>query len=79
VGSWDAVYELAKKDKDGNASRGDLVIEGSRGNYVDAGKTVALVGVENLIVIDTPDALLEENEMPHRCRMDQRGKSMLRA
>jgi mannose-1-phosphate guanylyltransferase len=58
VGSWDAVYELAKKDDDRNASRGDLVVEGSRGNYVDARKTVALVGVDNLIVIDTPDALL---------------------
>jgi mannose-1-phosphate guanylyltransferase len=34
------------------------VVEDSRGNYVDAAKTVALVGVENLMVIDTPDALL---------------------
>ena len=58
VGSWEAVYDLAKKDGNGNASRGDLVVEGSRGNYVDASKTVALVGVENLIVVDTPDALL---------------------
>jgi mannose-1-phosphate guanylyltransferase len=58
VGSWEAVYELAEKDANGNASRGDLVAEGSHGNYVDAAKTVALVGVENLIVVDTPDALL---------------------
>jgi mannose-1-phosphate guanylyltransferase len=58
VGSWEAVYELADKDANGNASRGDLVVEGSRGNYVDAHKTVALVGVDNLIVVDTPDALL---------------------
>ena len=58
VGSWEAVYDLAKKDSQGNASRGDLVAEGSRGNYVDADKTVALVGVENLVVVDTPDALL---------------------
>jgi mannose-1-phosphate guanylyltransferase len=58
VGSWEAVYALAAKDKDRNASRGDLIIENSRGNYVDAGKTVALVGVEDLVVVDTPDALL---------------------
>ncbi len=58
VGSWEAVYALAAKDKDQNASRGDLVVENSRGNYVDAAKTVALVGVEDLIVVDTPDALL---------------------
>jgi mannose-1-phosphate guanylyltransferase/mannose-6-phosphate isomerase len=61
VGSWEAVYDLAQKDVNGNASRGDLVVEGSRGNYVDASKTVALVGVENLIIVDTPDALLIAN------------------
>ncbi len=58
VGSWEAVYDLAKKDANGNASKGDLVVEGATGNYVDAQKTVALVGVDNLIVVDTPDALL---------------------
>lgn len=58
VGSWEAVYDLARKDTNGNSSRGDLIVEDSRGNYVDAQKTVALVGVENLIVVDTPDALL---------------------
>jgi mannose-1-phosphate guanylyltransferase len=58
VGSWEAVYDLATKDASGNASKGELFSEDSRGNYVDAGKTVALVGVENLIIVDTPDALL---------------------
>ena len=58
VGSWEAVYDLATKDDNENATRGDLVVEGSRGNYVNASKTVALVGVENLIIVDTPDALL---------------------
>jgi mannose-1-phosphate guanylyltransferase len=58
VGSWEAVYTLAKKDRNANAARADLVVENSRGNYVDADKTVALVGVENLIIVDTPDALL---------------------
>ncbi len=58
VGSWEAVYELARKDASGNASREELIAEASRGNYVDAGKTVALVGVENLVIVDTADALL---------------------
>jgi len=58
VGSWEAVYGIAKKDAQGNASSGDLVAENATGNYVDAKKTVALVGVNNLIVVDTPDALL---------------------
>jgi mannose-1-phosphate guanylyltransferase len=58
VGSWEAVYGLASKDQDGNASRGELIVQESRGNFVDAAKTVALVGVENLIVVETRDALL---------------------
>ena len=58
VGSWEAVYEISKKDADGNAANGEVFSEDSHGNYVDAGKTVALVGVDNLIIVDTPDALL---------------------
>jgi mannose-1-phosphate guanylyltransferase len=58
VGSWDAVYHLAEKDDNENAARGHILAEASRGNYVDVRKTVALVGVENLIIVDTPDALL---------------------
>jgi mannose-1-phosphate guanylyltransferase len=58
VGSWEAVYDLAKKDGDENASRSELIAESSRGNYVDASKPVALLGVENLVVVDTADALL---------------------
>lgn len=58
VGSWDAVYELLPRDKDGNAVRADAVLLDSGGNYIDAGKTVALLGVRDLIVVDTPDALL---------------------
>lgn len=58
VGSWEAVYDLAQKDGNGNASRGHFLAENSRANYIDAQKPVALVGVENLIIVDTPDALL---------------------
>ena len=58
VGSWEAVYELSAKDGEGNACRGDLIAEDSRGNFIDSRKLVALVGVENLAIIETPDALL---------------------
>lgn len=70
VGSWEAVYDLAKKDSDANASRGELFAESSRGNYVDASKPVALLGVENLVVVDTADALL----VAHRNRVQDVGK-----
>jgi mannose-1-phosphate guanylyltransferase len=59
VGSWNAVYELLPRDAAGNVSRGDTLLVESAGNYIDAkGKLVALLGVENLVIVDTPDALL---------------------
>jgi mannose-1-phosphate guanylyltransferase len=60
VGSWQASWELATKDEHNNALRADAVIEDAHGNMVVApkGKTVALIGVNDLVVVDTPDALL---------------------
>lgn len=62
VGSWNAVYELLPRDRDQNVSRSTLLATESTGNYIDAGmKLVALLGVKDLIVVDTPDALLIAN------------------
>jgi mannose-1-phosphate guanylyltransferase len=59
VGSWNAVHELLARDGDGNSVHDNLLLLDSRNNFVDAGgKTVALLGVDDLIVVDTPDALL---------------------
>ena len=58
VGSWNAVYELMARDAHGNVAHESVCLD-AHNNFVDArGKMVALVGVENLIVVDTPDALL---------------------
>lgn len=59
VGSWNAVYELLPRDGCGNVTARDSVCLDAHNNFVDArGKMVALVGVKDLIVVDTPDALL---------------------
>ncbi|MDE3166776.1 MAG: mannose-1-phosphate guanylyltransferase [Acidobacteriota bacterium] len=59
VGSWNAVYELLARDANGNAIELESLALDARDNFVDArGKFVALVGVRDLIVVDTPDALL---------------------
>ena len=59
VGSWNAVYELLPRDSAGNVTRSEALVHSSTGNYVDAeGKLVALLGVKDLIVVDTPQALL---------------------
>jgi mannose-1-phosphate guanylyltransferase len=59
VGSWNAVYELLPRDAAGNAMSGESVCLDAVNNFVDArGKLVALIGVKDLIVVDTQDALL---------------------
>ena len=71
VGSWNAVYELLPRDSAGNVSRSETLVRLSTGNYVDAnGKLVALLGVKNLVVVDTPEALL----IAHRSRAQEVGK-----
>jgi len=66
VGSWAAVGELWRGRRgETNATRGRVVAVGSRGCVVDSPeRLVALLGVEDLIVVDTPDALLV-------CRLDR--------
>jgi len=59
VGSWDAVHTMMPKDEHKNVSKGDVVLEDCSGNLVyTKDRTVALVGVQNMVVIDTEDALL---------------------
>ena len=59
VGSWNAVYDLLPKDAQGNAARGEALFTRAAGNLVDVpGKLVALLGVDDLVVVETPDALL---------------------
>ncbi len=59
VGSWEAVYEVAEKNEEGNALVGDIYTEKTFGSYIFSPKKfTAAIGVENLIVIDTNEALL---------------------
>jgi mannose-1-phosphate guanylyltransferase len=59
VGSWNAVHDLLPKDPDGNAAQTEALFVSASGNLVHApGKLVALLGVDDLIVVETPDALL---------------------
>ena len=59
IGSWDAVGDLSVPDAEGNRIHGEALLHESSGCYVQSnGRMVGMVGVNNLIVIDTPDALL---------------------
>jgi mannose-1-phosphate guanylyltransferase len=59
IGSWNAVSDLTVPDADGNRFEGEVISHGSRNNYVNSeDRLTALVGVEDLLVVDTPDAVL---------------------
>ena len=58
VGSWSALWDVARRDADGNATLGDVIAIDSHDSYVHARRLVALVGVDDLVVVDTDDALL---------------------
>lgn len=65
VGSWEAVYQLNEKDNDGNVKVGNVYTDMVTDSYVySPNKFTALIGVDNVIVINNDDALLV-------CRMDQ--------
>ena len=58
IGSWASIAELAVPDERDNRSDGDVVMVNSDRCYIRTDRLVATVGVKDLIVIDTPDALL---------------------
>jgi mannose-1-phosphate guanylyltransferase len=59
VGSWDETFRLSRKDSSGNSIVGDVVTIDTRNSFIlTAGKMIATVAVDDLIVVDTEDALL---------------------
>lgn len=59
VGSWSAVWEIAEKDSQGNASRGDVMLEATRNAYVHAEhRMVSVLGLDDVIVVETADAVM---------------------
>ena len=59
VGSWDMFNVLHKEDKDGNILIGDCFAEDTKNTTVySSGKFVATLGVENLVIVETPDAVM---------------------
>jgi len=65
LGAWDAVWQVAKKDAAGNSVVGDVFLHGSSNNHVHStGRLVAVVGLDDVVVVETADAVL----VAHRSR-----------
>jgi mannose-1-phosphate guanylyltransferase / mannose-6-phosphate isomerase len=59
LGAWDAVWQVAAKDAQGNAGSGDVLFSDSRDSLVHAtSRLVSVVGLHDVVVVETPDAVL---------------------
>jgi mannose-1-phosphate guanylyltransferase/mannose-6-phosphate isomerase len=59
VGSWSALWDVSEKDENNNVIKGDVIAVNSVNNYLhSANKLIAVVGIDNLVVVETKDAIL---------------------
>ncbi len=85
VGSWSALWDVSEQDADGNAHHGDVIAVDTRNSYAYARRLVALVGVDDLIVVETDDAILvaakdkvqQVKDVVSRLKAEQRSQAAL--
>jgi len=59
LGSWKSIYDVSKKDENGNVKIGHVLDEGSKNSFVySSSKLVATIGLEDIVLVETEDAVL---------------------
>lgn len=59
IGSWSSLWDISEKDSEGNSTHGDVILHNTRNSYVRSdNKLVAVIGVDDLVVVSTKDALM---------------------
>lgn len=85
IGSWSALWDVSEKDGSGNVLKGDVISHDSRNNYVHADhRLVATVGLEDLVIVETKDAVLvahrsqaqEVKRIVDKLKLDGRGEHL---
>lgn len=85
IGSWDALWQVGKKDASANVVRGDVLIHDVTASYIHANdRLVAAVGLDNLIVVETSDAVLiapkervqDVKHLVNQLKLDQREETI---
>jgi mannose-1-phosphate guanylyltransferase/mannose-6-phosphate isomerase len=77
VGSWAALHDIEARDEQGNSSRGEVLLESCSNTFVVAGKRlVAAVGLDDVVIIETEDAVLvmRRDHAQHLSRVVERLK-----
>ncbi len=86
LGSWEAVWQVAERDADGNAQVGDAIVTDSRNTLVHAtSRLVSVVGLDDVIIVETADAVLvadrersqDVKKIVNRLGAEQRGEQAL--
>jgi len=63
IGSWSSVWDVAEKDKNGNCLQGDVICHNGKNNFVHSShRLVSLVGIDDVVVVETSDAVLVVNK-----------------
>ncbi len=81
IGAWSALWAISKQDDSGNVIHGDVCTLGTQGSLLLAQhRLLAVVGVDNLVVIETPDAVLvmHRNQAQHVKEIVERLKAQNR-
>jgi mannose-1-phosphate guanylyltransferase len=59
IGSWSSLWDVSDKDKEGNVTHGDVIVHNTKDCYVRTdSKLVTAVGLEDIVIVDTKDALM---------------------
>ncbi|MEA5122825.1 mannose-1-phosphate guanylyltransferase/mannose-6-phosphate isomerase [Xanthomonas floridensis] len=67
VGSWSSLLDVSEQDAQGNAHHGDVIQLDCRNTYAYGSRLIAMVGLEDVVVVETPDAVL----VGHRDRIQE--------
>jgi len=86
VGSYSALWEVCDKNEDNNVLKGDVIAQHTTNSYIHSqNKLISTVGVDNLVIIDTPDAVLvadkdkvqEVKQIVEQLKKEQRSEAVL--
>ena len=86
VGAWDALWQVLPKDDHGNVAQGDVLMHDTKNTLaLSEGRLIACVGVENMIVVETADAILvahkdktqDVKKIVDRLKADKRSEGQL--
>lgn len=86
IGAWDALWDVLPKDDAGNVAQGDVLMHDCRDTLaMSSGRLVACIGVRDLVVVETPDAILvahkektqDVKKIVDRLKQDGRGEGQL--